>query len=310
MTPRRTRTPALDNLCTSATELAFQAARELGGDEVGEYQGCEAEGDRVVTHYFASLVPGYVGWRWAVTVARASRQRVATVDEVVMLPGADALLAPPWVPWSERLRPGDLGVGDILPAAPDDDRLVPAYADSGDPEIEAARWELGFGRPRVMSRFGRQDAAERWYHGETGPDTPMARNAPGRCGTCGFYLPLAGALSAMFGACGNEYAPADGRVVAADHGCGAHSEASVASGLGEPPSAVVYDDSMVESVSAEETGPSAEPVPAGEPLPSPEVLSTGAAVATDPAGPTGKSPETAAAGEAGTGGRPRRRRRG
>ena len=43
----------------------------------------------------------------------------------MLLPGADALLAPEWVPWSERLRPGDLGVGDLLPTAPDDDRLVP-----------------------------------------------------------------------------------------------------------------------------------------------------------------------------------------
>jgi hypothetical protein len=31
----------------------------------------------------------------------------------------------------------------------------------------------------------------------------------------------------MFGVCTNEYAPDDGRVVAADHGCGAHSEAAV-----------------------------------------------------------------------------------
>ena len=39
----------------------------------------------------------------------------ATVDELALLPGPDALVAPPWVPWSERLAPGDLGVGDVLP---------------------------------------------------------------------------------------------------------------------------------------------------------------------------------------------------
>jgi len=49
-----------------------------------------------------------------------------TVSESLLLPGPDSLLAPDWVPWRDRVRPGDLGVGDLLPAQPDDDRLVPA----------------------------------------------------------------------------------------------------------------------------------------------------------------------------------------
>ena len=55
----------------------------------------------------------------------------------------------------------------------------------------------------------------------------MARHAPGPCATCGFYLPLAGSLRQTLGACGNAYAPADGRVVTADYGCGAHSQATL-----------------------------------------------------------------------------------
>ena len=51
--------------------------------------------------------------------------------------------------------------------------------------------------------------------------------APGPCGTCGFWLPLAGSLRARLGACGNVYAPADGRVVTVDYGCGAHSQATL-----------------------------------------------------------------------------------
>ena len=31
----------------------------------------------------------------------------------------------------------------------------------------------------------------------------------------------------VFGVCANEYSPSDGQVVSLDHGCGAHSEASV-----------------------------------------------------------------------------------
>jgi hypothetical protein len=55
----------------------------------------------------------------------------------------------------------------------------------------------------------------------------MARSAPGPCATCGFWLPLAGSLRQRVGACGNVYAPADGRVVTADYGCGAHSQATL-----------------------------------------------------------------------------------
>jgi hypothetical protein len=64
----------------------------------------------------------------------------------------------------------------------------------------------------------------------------MARHAPGPCLTCGFFLPLAGSLRAMVGACGNVYAPADGRVVTGDYGCGAHSQATLV--VDEPVEAV------------------------------------------------------------------------
>jgi hypothetical protein len=55
-----------------------------------------------------------------------------TVDESVLVPGDEAILAPDWVPWRERVLPGDLGVGDLLPAPPDDARLVPAASLEGD----------------------------------------------------------------------------------------------------------------------------------------------------------------------------------
>ncbi len=127
------------------------------------------------------------------------------------------------------MQPGDLGPGDLLPPPSDDPRLVPSYAspDADDPLVAALRTELGLGRPRVLSREGRLDAAERWDDGDAGPDTPGARQAPGRCGGCGFLVPLAGALGAAFGACANAVAPDDGRVVALTHGCGAHSETVV-----------------------------------------------------------------------------------
>ena len=134
-----------DATCAAAVDLAAAAAREVAGDSVGPHLGAQADGDRVVTHLFASDQPGYTGWQWAVTVARASRSRHVTVDEVVLLPGEDALLPPEWVPWSERLRPGDLGVGDLLPTPSDDDRLVPGVPAVRRPGRRGGRVRAGSG---------------------------------------------------------------------------------------------------------------------------------------------------------------------
>ncbi|MFC6882757.1 MULTISPECIES: DUF3027 domain-containing protein [Actinomadura] len=229
-TARRSRTPVVDAACAEAVDLARGAAEETAWPgRVGEHLGLTAEGDRLVTHYFECLDEAYRGWRWSVTVTRASRAKNVTVDECVLLPGDDALLAPPWVPWLERLRPGDLGPGDLLPTATDDVRLAQGYEqaiDTADADQES-QWELGLGRVRVLSREGRDEAALRWYDGSAGPRAPIAASAPAQCSTCGFYVPLAGGLRQVFGVCANEYAPDDGRVVSADHGCGAHSEAVV-----------------------------------------------------------------------------------
>lgn len=228
MTRTRTRASAPDQACVAAVELAREAALELASPgEPGEHLGFEAEGDRIVTHYFACLDRAYRGWRWAVTVTRASRAKNVTVSEAVLLPGTGALLAPEWLPWSERLRPGDLGVGDLLPTPEDDDRLAPGFTESDDDVDRQQIFEYGLGRARVLSAIGRDRAARRWHSGEHGPHTPIAHAAPAQCSTCGFYWLLAGGLRQMFGVCTNEYAPDDGKVVAADHGCGAHSEAAV-----------------------------------------------------------------------------------
>jgi hypothetical protein len=128
----RSRTP--DRLCAEAVDLARNAAEEAAAPGVvGEHVSLVSEGDRVVTHFFECREPGYRGWRWAVTVTRASRAKLVTLDETVLLPGPDALLAPEWVPWSERLRPGDMGPGDLLPTEAEDLRLEPGYTGEDEP---------------------------------------------------------------------------------------------------------------------------------------------------------------------------------
>jgi hypothetical protein len=264
VSPTRARTAIPDEICVAATDVARSAAEEMAGaGNVGEHVGVVADDERVVTHLFTAADRAYVGWRWAVTVSRASRAKTVTVSEVVLLPGPDSLLAPDWVPWSERVRPGDLGVGDLMPAANDDERLLPIAILEGDDGVldwdDSATWDEGreladsLGltrdsdgpaaspggagsdsengpadagrRSRVLSAIGRDLTAIRWYSSEHGPGTPLARAAPGPCVTCGFLVPLAGPLGRVFGVCANEYAPDDGRVVSLDHGCGAHSEA-------------------------------------------------------------------------------------
>jgi hypothetical protein len=253
----RTRSASLDEACAQAADLARAAAAEVAGaDRVGDHAGVHADDERVVTHLFSCTDPAYAGWRWAVTVSRASRAKVVTVSEVALLPGPESLLAPEWVPWSDRVRPGDLGVGDLMPAASDDDRLIPAVLIEGEDGVldwdDGPSWDLGnalasvrqltgeaapvagaagepdqvlSARARVLSAVGRDTTAARWYASEHGPGTPLARAAPGPCLTCGFVVPLGGPLGRVFGVCANEFAPDDGRVVSLDHGCGAHSEA-------------------------------------------------------------------------------------
>ncbi|SMF67583.1 DUF3027 domain-containing protein [Streptomyces sp. Amel2xC10] len=271
----RSRTP--DRLCAEAVDLARTAAEEAAAPGVvGEHVGVVAEGDRVVTHYFECKELGYRGWRWAATVARASRAKIVTLDEVVLLPGPDAVLAPEWVPWSERLRPGDMGPGDLLPTDAEDLRLEPGYTGEEEPPpnslvsaelaelaeaedadltaalptvprrgtISAIAEELGMRRARVLSRYGLHTAADRWEEAY-GAKTPMAQAAPATCVSCGFLQPIGGSLGQAFGVCANEFAPADGRVVSLSYGCGGHSEAAVMPTPPRPPAPVI-DETRVD----------------------------------------------------------------
>ncbi|QYB02390.1 DUF3027 domain-containing protein [Rhodococcus sp. USK10] len=249
---------------TDAVELARTAVVELQEGGVGDYLGVTSEDECAATHRFVADLPGYRGWQWAVVVAADPESDRATVSELALLPGPDALVAPEWIPWDQRIRPGDLSAGDLLAPPAGDPRLVPGYVATGDPEIDDAALELGLGRKQTMSLEGRLDAAQRWHDGDYGPDSEMAKAAPSTCGLCGFYLPLAGSLHGAFGVCGNEMA-ADGHVVDVTYGCGAHSDTLLPTGAGSP-QYDAYDDGAVEVVerAAPETEAAAEVTDAEE----------------------------------------------
>lgn len=218
--PRRIRP---DAVLVAAVDLAREAAETVARPgSVGDHVGSTMQGERLITHFFAALDPGYVGWTWAVSLARVPRGKVPTVCEVDLVPGDGALLAPPWVPWEQRLRPSDVTREDVLPYRRDDERLEPGLEDTGDdPDLPLVR-ELGLGRPRVLSEEGRDQAVERWYGSEQGP--ARGRLPKEQCSTCGFLVKMSGSFRTVFGVCANEWAADDGKVVSLDHTCGSHSE--------------------------------------------------------------------------------------
>ncbi len=244
--------PELAAVLNGAVEQARAAVVEFSGEEtVGEYLGAGFEDPAAATHRFLARLPGYRGWQWAVVVAACPGAAQATISEVVLVPGPTALLAPEWVPWDERVRPGDLGPGDLLAPPADDPRLVPGYMATGDPDIDDVAAEIGLGRRQVLSLWGRGDAAQRWHDGEHGPSSAMARATRRKCRECGFFLPLSGALGVVFGICANEIA-ADGHVVDAEYGCGAHSDTPASPGTGSPV-CDPYDDGVLDLVEQRES---------------------------------------------------------
>ena len=246
-------TATKDAVLSAAVDLAREVAVELAEhpSDVGDYLGAVVEGERLVSHRFACAATGYQGWQWTVTVARVPRGRVATVCEAVLLPGDGAILAPEWLPWSERLRPGDIGPGDVVPFRADDPRLEPGWTPTGYDELDSvAIEELALARARILSRDGRDAAATRWYTGSQGPTSAGALAAADACMSCGFLVPLQGALGTVFGVCANEWSPDDGRVVSLDHGCGAHSETDTEPHASDwPESSAAIDDLDIELVS-------------------------------------------------------------
>lgn len=226
--------PDLTPILMGAVDQARAAIVEFSGEGVvGDYLGASFDDPASVTHRFLASMSGYHGWQWAVVLATYPGADHTTVSEVVLVPGPDALLAPQWVPWNERVQPGDLSPGDLLAPPPNDPRLVPGYLASGDPEWDEVAAEVGFGRKQVLSDWGRTDAAQRWQDGDYGPNAAMARATRRTCRGCGFYVPLSGSLGLVFGVCANELS-ADGRVVSAEYGCGAHSDTPPPEPIGSP----------------------------------------------------------------------------
>jgi hypothetical protein len=133
--PRR-RAPKLDELLAGAVAEARTALTSEAGlaedGQIGPHVGAVADDDRLVTHRFAATLPGYGGWEWFATLARAPRSKVITVCETGLLPGEDAILAPDWVPWSERVSQEEKIRLDAIAAGEDPEKaLARARSEAG-----------------------------------------------------------------------------------------------------------------------------------------------------------------------------------
>lgn len=84
--------------------FAYNAAVEAASrNAVGFFIDSVEEDEGVVTYLFEGKLKGYAGWRWSVSVFQGDGDAAPTISEVLLVPGPDSLVAPDWVPWSERL---------------------------------------------------------------------------------------------------------------------------------------------------------------------------------------------------------------
>ena len=214
-------------------------------EAVGEHLGGPRRGDRRRHPLLRRQHGGYRGWRWAVTAGLRGRRPPVTVSEVVLLPGAG--------------RAGRAGLGALARAgaarrprrrrpaahpARRRPRSCPATSPRTTPRSRSVAREVGLGRPTgAVPRAAATTPPSAGTTATHGPGSDMARSAPAHCGTCGFFLPLAGVAARRRSAsAATSTRPRDGAVVAVEFGCGAHSDVAV-----EPVSPVavaelVYDD--------------------------------------------------------------------
>jgi hypothetical protein len=149
-----------DAFLAAAVDTARSALADIARPaDVGEHLAAKSEGERVVTHLFESRLPGYRGWQWFVTVARVARSKKATVNEIGLVPSEDAVLAPEWVPWSERVRP---------------EERAAAHADAAGEEAKDAGTHDGEGSP---SESASPAATESGAAAETGAAVDAASDA-------------------------------------------------------------------------------------------------------------------------------------
>lgn len=107
---------------------------------IGAFVSEQPDGDGVSTIRFSSAMLGYPDWFWTVSVAELPGE-APTVLEAELLPGDGALLAPDWVPWSDRLEDykaaqAAIAAGELAAGAGADDDDADDDDDSDDDDSD------------------------------------------------------------------------------------------------------------------------------------------------------------------------------
>ena len=132
-----------DQALLAAVDVARAALLEITpADTIGEPVGHVVEGEHVLSLLFECTLSGYPGWHWNVTMSRIDENSEPFVLETELTPGADALLAPEWIPWSDRLSDyraaQDLVAAQAAADALDDDEFEEDDdLDADDDELDA-----------------------------------------------------------------------------------------------------------------------------------------------------------------------------
>ena len=107
-----------------ALEQAARAALETitPAGTIGSVLSSE-ESDGIANVRFGSNLPGYIGWDWVASLAVDGKS--TTVLETELLAGENAIQAPDWVPWADRLREYEesiaAGIEEAIVVVPDDE---------------------------------------------------------------------------------------------------------------------------------------------------------------------------------------------
>lgn len=93
-----------DEVLLAAVDLArAELLKITPAETIGAPIGHIVEDTHVLSLLFDCTMTGYPGWHWTVSLSRIDDSSAPSVLETELMPGNDALLAPDWVPWSERL---------------------------------------------------------------------------------------------------------------------------------------------------------------------------------------------------------------
>lgn len=82
--------------------IAREALLEITPEATIGAPSGQVDEDGATSVTFQANMAGYPGWHWTVSIATLPDAE-PSVLEVELMPGNGALLAPDWVPWSERL---------------------------------------------------------------------------------------------------------------------------------------------------------------------------------------------------------------